>query len=150
MINVNQLVSTVKNYQKILIWRQLNGVWPFLKSTENLDTFQRLDIVNSFGTTSPDLRMTLLSLRNTVRSPLYPNTNDQIMSKVKDYMIGGDLLHKIVRKRIEQSVAVMKKDYRINSRVMRTVALVIGNSLSNVFNVHLRAGIKSLKKNNDA
>jgi hypothetical protein len=150
MINVNQLVSTVKNYQKILKWRQLSGVWPFLKSTENFDPFQRLETSKTFGTTSPDLRMTLLSLRNTVRSPLYPNTNDQIMSKVKDYKIGGDLLHKIFRKRVEQSVAVMKKDYRINSRVMRTVALVIGNSLSNVFKFRLRAGIKSLKKNSDA
>jgi hypothetical protein len=94
--------------------------------------------------------MTLHSLRNTGRSPLYPNTNDHIMSKVNDYMIGGDLLHKIFRKRVEQSIAVIKKDYRINSRVMRTIALVIGNSLSNVFKFPLRAGIESLKKNNDA
>jgi hypothetical protein len=117
---------------------------------ETIDTFRRFDSVNTYGTTSPDLRMTVMSLRNADRPSFYPNTNDHIMSKVNDYMIGGDLLHQIFRKRLEQSVAVMKKDYRINSRVMRTVALVIGNSLNNLFKFPLRAGIKCLKKNNDA
>jgi hypothetical protein len=117
---------------------------------ETIDTFRRFDSVNTYGTTSPDLRMTVMSLRNADRPSFYPNTNDHIMSKVNDYMIGGDLLHQIFRKRLEQSVAVMKKDYRINSRVMRTVALVIGNSLNNLFKFPLRAGIKCLKENNDA